>query len=105
MCLSLKFFYYFAIDFFNGPCRLLKIKFVACLFDVVAAGDHVLQINPFIIFLRNTIDPGRHEAADVYISSYMDGEKVENMKLPAGSLVVAVNRGNAEIVQIGRAHV
>ena len=24
--------------------------------------------------------------SDVYISSYMDGEKVENMKLPAGSL-------------------
>lgn len=39
--------------------------------------------------------------SDVYISSYMDGEKVENMKLPAGSLVVAVNRGNAEIVPRG----
>ncbi len=39
--------------------------------------------------------------SDVYIFGYMDGKKIEKMKLPAGSLVVAVNRGNEEIVPRG----
>ena len=40
--------------------------------------------------------------SDVYISSFMDGEKIENMGLPAGTLVVAVNRGKREIVPRGK---
>ena len=40
--------------------------------------------------------------SDVYISSFMDGEKIENMGLPAGTLVVAVNRGKGEIVPRGK---
>lgn len=40
--------------------------------------------------------------SDVYISSFMDGEKIESMNLPAGALVVAVNRGKKEIVPRGK---
>ena len=39
--------------------------------------------------------------SDVYIASHMDGNKIKSMKLPEGSLIVAVQRDQQEIVPRG----